>query len=182
MLRNNWPEVRAGLIAFAILLGLIDGCPLAPPDYVPGWQRGITAVVRPIQHAVLTPFNWITLGIRFKQRWALFQVAEADRFQLQVLARAANGTWSMLYRASDPDHAAYADMLDSRRVRGAWNPTDQTPYQYVPFAGWFTQRVLDEHPDIVEVRLRFEKVVLDRGKMVGTGVFVAPYARSRGAT
>ncbi len=180
MVRKRWPEVRAGLIAFAILLGLIDGCPLAPPEYVPAWQRGITDLVRPIQHAVLAPFKWVTLGIRFKQRWALFQVAEAERFQLQVLVRGPDGTWSMLYRASDAEHDAYGAVLDFRRVRGAWNPTDQPPFQYVPFVRWFTQRVLDDHPEIDSVRVRFEKVVLDRGKVIGTGTFVAPFLRSRG--
>ena len=53
MIRRRWPEVRAGLIALAIALGLVDGCPLPAPEHVLPWQAPIVDVVRPIQHAIL---------------------------------------------------------------------------------------------------------------------------------
>jgi hypothetical protein len=180
VLRKKWPEVRAGLIAFAILLGLIDGLPLAPPESVPAWQREIVDVVRPIQTAALTPFKWVTQGLRFRQRWALFQGAKRDRFRFQVNVHGTDGTWSLLYRAGDPEHAGYADMLFFRRVRGAWGAADTTPQQYFPFAQWFTRRVLDEHPEIDGVQVRFEKVVIEAGRMIPTGTFAAPFVRGRG--
>lgn len=180
MFRRRWPEVRAGLIALAIVLGLVDGCPLPSPQYVRPWQAPIVDVVRPIQHAILAPFRWITRHLRFSQRWALFQVAERDAHRLEIDGRVHGGPWQPLFRAGDPAHAAYADLLEQERVRGAWDPTDRPMSQYPALARWLTQRVLDDHPELQAVRLRFEKIVIDEGTVRGTGIYVYPFGRERG--
>ena len=180
MIRRRWPEVRAGLIALAMLLGLVDGCPLPPAPFVRPWQAPIVDVVRPVQQAILTPFRWIPRYLRFSQRWALFQVAEHDGHRLEIQGRVRGGPWQLLFRAGDPDHRAYADILEQERVRGAWDPTDRTRYQYPAFARWLTSRILDDRPELQTVRLRFEKIDIDDGTVRGTGAYLYPFGRERG--
>jgi len=179
MFRGGWPEVRASLIAAAIAIGLVDGCPLPPPQYVKPWQAPIVDAVRPIQQAILTPFRWITRSMRFSQRWALFQVAERDAHRLEIEGRERGGPWQLLFRAGDPDHSAYAELLEQERVRGAWDPTDRPMYQYHALARWLTLRILDDRPELAVVRLRFEKIEILDGAVRGTGVYVYPFGRDR---
>lgn len=177
---RRWPEVRAGLIALAITLGLIDGCPLPPAQYVRPWQAPIVDVVRPVQQALLTPVRWIPRYLRFSQRWALFQVAGRDAHRLEIQGRVLGGPWQLLFRAGDPAHAAYAELLHPERVRGTWDPTDRPMSQYPAFARWLTLRVLDDHPELQTVRLRYEKIIIDDGTVRGTGTYVYPFGRERG--
>ena len=76
---SRWPPIRASLIGFAILVGLVDGCPLPPDKYVTPAQRPIVDTLRPAQQTVLAPFKWITSGLRFSQRWARMQAAPRER-------------------------------------------------------------------------------------------------------
>jgi len=177
---RRWPEMRAGLIAVAIVLGLVDGCPLPASQDVPGWRAPIVDAARPIQRTVLTPFRWITSSVRFSQRWALFQVASRDAHRLVIDGRPLGGPWQRLFIAGDPEHAAYAEILEQERVRGAWDPTDRPMFQYNAFARWLTGRVLDDHPDLHTVRMRFEKIEITDGAVRGTGVYVYPFGRDRG--
>jgi hypothetical protein len=177
-----WPQIRAGLIALALVIGLIDGCPLPPPDDTPAWERGLVDVVRPIQRAVLTPVAWIGRELRVTQRWALFQVADPSRFRMSIegLVRPAgparpgeaSTTWQVLYRAGDDDHRDDAGVLEYRRVRGAWNPTDRLMGQFAPFATWLALRIAAAHPDLVAIRIRYERIAIGAGEAVPTGQFV----------
>ncbi len=176
----RWPAIRASLIAFAILLGAIDGCPLPPEQYVTPAQRPFVDVLRPVQQKVLAPFKWVTRGLRFSQRWALMQAAPANRFRFTVEGRTADGTWVTLYRANDPDHAAFAGVLETHHVWGTWNPTDRTMGQYAGFVRWFTEHVLATRADLGAVRVFHEKVVIDAGDFRGTGERVSMMTRERG--
>ncbi len=177
--RRRWPTIRAGLIAFAIFLGLVDGCPLPPDRYVT-WQRPIVDVVRPAQQKVLAPFKWVTKGVRFTQRWALMQAAARERFRFTVEGRTADGTWTVIYRANDPDRAAFADLLETHHVWGVWNPTDQMMGQYNAFVKWFTAHVLAERADLTAVRTKQEKVIIEDGELRSTNEFTAVMTRERG--
>ena len=179
MRRPRWPELRAGLIAVAIALGLVEGCPLPPPGEEAPWQRGYVAALRPAQRAVLAPVAWLPRALRFTQRWALFQVGPRDRFRLEVEGRAA-GEWTLLYRAGDRAHAAYADLLEHRRVQGAWNPTDRPPPGYARFVAWFTALVLAERPELDAVRIRQAPITVDQGRITAAGPQVFSYTRARG--
>jgi hypothetical protein len=176
---RRWPELRAGLIAMAIAIGLVDGCPLPPPGYVKPWQAPVVDLVRPVQRAVLTPFRWINHGLQFSQRWSLFQVAARERFRLEIEGRAQGGPWEVLYRAGDADHAAYAELLHHDRVRGAWDPTDRPSPQYRSFAPWLMDRILVDRPALQAVRMRFEKIVIERGEVRGTGIHVYELTTTR---
>ena len=175
---KRWPHARAGLIALAIAIGLVDGCPLPPPAYVRPWQAPIVDVLRPIQREVLRPFRWVQRALLVTQRWALFQVADRDRYRLEVAGQ-RGGAWELLFRAGDPDHDAYATLLLDERVRGAWNPTDHAALQFLEFAPWFLGHVLAEHPELVAARLQFERIVIEDGEARGTGAYVMPVERRR---
>jgi hypothetical protein len=178
VLGKRWPQVRAGAIALAIVIGLIDGCPLPQPGYEAPWQQPIVDVVRPVQRALMRPFMWIQRALVVTQRWALFQIAPSERYRLEVHGK-RGGAWELLFRAGDPDHDAYAALLLDERVRGAWNPTDRPPLQLRPFAQWFLGHVLAEHAELSAARLRFERVVLEDGEVRGTGAYVMPMERAR---
>jgi len=173
-------QVRAGLIALAIGLGLVDGCPLPPPQYVRPWQAPIVDVVRPIQHAILAPFRWITKHVRFSQRWALFQVAERDAHRLEIDGRVHGGPWlaAVSRRRSSP-----RGLRRPPRARAGARCVGSDRSADVPVSRarrWLTQRILDDHPELQAVRLRFEKIVIDEGTVRGTGIYVYPFGRERG--
>ena len=177
--KPRWPAIRASLIGLAILVGLVDGCPLPPEPYVT-WQRPIVDVVRPVQQKVLAPFTWVSRGLRVTQRWALMQVAPRERYRFTVEGRTAvDGQWRVLYRANDPDHAELADMLESHHVWAVWNPTDRLMSQYAAFIRWFTAHVLAIHPELDAVRTGHEKVLLEDGELHGTGELTSVMTRTR---
>ncbi|MBA3463620.1 MAG: hypothetical protein H0T46_26925 [Deltaproteobacteria bacterium] len=178
MTGKRWPRIRAGAIALAIVVGLIEGCPLPEPGYEAPWQQPIVDVVRRVQRVVLRPFMWIQRTLVVTQRWALFQVAARERYRLELQGR-RGGDWELMFRAGDPDHAAYAGLLLDERVRGAWNPTDRTPLQFGPFAQWFLGHVLAEDAELSAARIRFERVVLEDGDVRGTREYVMPMERAR---
>lgn len=175
---RRWPELRATLIAAAIALGMIEGCPLPQRGTERDWQRGYVGALRPVQQAVLTPVAWIPRALRFSQRWALFQVGARDRFRIEVEGL-VGGVWTLLYRAGDGAHRAYADVLEHRRVWGVWNPTSQVAGRYPQFTTWLATRVLTDRPDVDAVRIRQEKIVVGQGEVTGTGEYAFSYTRRR---
>ena len=175
----RWRDIRAGLIAVAIFLALVEGCPLPPPHETLPWQQGYAAIVRPMQRAIMTPFAWIPRRLRFTQRFALFQAAEPDRFRLEIHARAAGGAERLLFRAGD-DASPYAAILAQRRVRGVWNPTDRPTGQWPAFARWFANRVFAEHADVEAVTFRFARVHVEDGRPRATGAYAFELERTRG--
>ncbi|MBL0219229.1 MAG: hypothetical protein IPQ07_35835 [Myxococcales bacterium] len=136
--------------------------------------------MRPIQIEVMRPFRWVQRALLVTQRWALFQVAERDRYRLELHGR-SGGSWSLMFRAGDAEYTAYRSLLLDERVRGAWNPTDRAMRQYGVFSEWFLGHVLAEHPEIDAARLWFERIEIEDGEARSTGKFVMPIVRERGA-
>lgn len=175
----KWPEIRAGLIALAIGFGLVDGCPLPRAEKTPASQRWLVEPIRDLQQAVLTPVAWLGPRLRIHQRWAVYQAPRVDRFRLWIEGADREGTWHIVFRASDPDHTEFADQIDYTRPRGAWDPSDRPPQQYGQFANWMTHQVLLAHPDYVAARLRLEKVRLRNDGFDSTGDFVFEIVNQR---
>ncbi|MBX3158471.1 MAG: hypothetical protein KF773_21055 [Deltaproteobacteria bacterium] len=175
----RWRDVRAGLIAVAIVLALVDGLPIPPLGEADPWQRPIVEAVQPLQRGFLRPFAWITRDLRFTQRWALFQSASPSRFRMAVDGRDHAGAWRALYRAGDPSASEDAELLEYRRIRGAWNPTVRTMGQYPAFVDWLAARLLATHPDLVAIRVRMERVALSGGTLTGTGTYLFELHRGR---
>ena len=165
--RVRWRELRAGLIACAIFLGLVEGCPIPPPHEVEDWQRGYVSLVRPVQRTIMTPFAWLPRELQITQRFALFQAAEAERYRFVIVGRARDGSERTLFRA--PDEGADAALLTQRRLRGVWNPTRHTTRQYPAFTRWVARRGFAAHADLVAITFRFERLRIVDGVPTATG-------------
>lgn len=160
-----WPAARATLVTLAMVLGLVDGCPLK----VAGKRE------------VLEPFRVVTETAKFQQRWSMFRGAPPSRYRLLVEARAgADAPWELLFRAGDDD-GPLTDKLTYRRVRGAWNPSGSKPPRgaYPSFASWVAREIFAMDARYTEVRVHFERVLLSRGVETGTGELVYEQRRRR---
>lgn len=174
----RWRDLRAGLIAVAIALALVEGCPIPPPHETLPWQQGYVSLIRPVQRAVMKPFAWIPRRLRFTQRFALFQAAEPDRFRLEIRARTRDGAERVVFRAGEDGD--YTALLTHRRVRGTWNPTNRPTSQWPRFTQWFADRVFREHADVVSVTFAFGRVAIVDGELRDTGTTAFEVLRTRG--
>lgn len=171
-LRARWPVARAALIALAIALGLVNGCPLPERQRTPEWARGAVDALDAARTAVLDPVDWLGEDLKLTQRWTLFRGASRKRFRLLVEGKTATGPWQLLYRAGDPEYDAYDDILAYRRIRGTYSPGGQlTRMQYRPFSTWMSLRVLDDHPELLVARTRMERILIGEGEYTPTGEF-----------
>ena len=163
----RWRELRAGLIACAIVLALVEGCPIPPPHETEDWQQSYVSIIRPAQQVVMTPFRWLPRALHVTQRFALFQSAEPERYRFVIAGRTAGGVERTLFRAGDD--GPYASLLTQRRVRGVWNPTRRPTSQYAAFTRWFAQRVFADHAELDVITFRFERIHIDDGTPTSTG-------------
>lgn len=177
---KRWPQIRAGVLAVVICFGLVNGCPLPPPDKTPAWEQGFVEPIRSAQRVVLTPVAWIEPTLRISQHWALYQAPSRDRFRLWIEGQDVRGHWQIVFRASDPAHQEDGELIDYTRPRGVWDPTSKPPGQYPLFARWMTSRVLVQHPEYVAARVRLEKVRITDDGPVPTGESIGIHMRRRG--
>jgi hypothetical protein len=153
------PQLRAGAIAAAIAFAALDGCPI---ESVRGWRGAV----------------WVEQHWRVSQWWAIYQQPGGTHDRLWIDGETPDGTWHLVFRAGDPEHAEDAELLDSARVWGAYTPAGGTPPQYGPFCAWISDRVLADHRDFVRARVRLERIELERGELQPSGQF--EYVRMRG--
>jgi hypothetical protein len=181
---RRWPVIRAVAIAAVILIGLVDGCPLPQPNQTAAWAKGPISEVRKARSQVLEPFRFIREGLEIYQRWTLFRGSSRKRFRVWIEGRTADGVWHVLYRADDSEHTWDSEVLEYRRIRGSYNPYGQrTRGSYEYFTPWMLDRVLTRRPEMVEARLRLEKIrIQPRGGFVPTGEFMFEKTRLRGDT
>lgn len=172
-LRSRWPAARASLIALAIAIGLLDGCPT---------PEG-TGTVESARRWLLQPVDWVKRDLQLTQRWTLFRKASRKRFRIVVDGLDRRGEWQLLYRAGDDEHDdEYGDMLAYRRMRGTYNPRGQLERgQYRRFARWMNRRVLADHPELVVARIRMERIEIRDGTYTPTNEFTMEQREIRSA-
>ena len=179
-LRTRWPAVRAALVALALALGLVDGCPIPTRAAAPGGAAELVGRADAARDAIRRPIAGLAIDLDISQRWALFRGASRRRFRLYVEGKPEAGDWQLLFRAGDPEHAAYEDLLAYRRVRGTYSPSGTTGRgQYHAFATWMTLRALDDHPDFAIARTRLERIVIGEGEYTPTGEFTTEHQERR---
>jgi hypothetical protein len=182
--RRIWPHVRAGLVALAILVGLIDGCPIPSSKSVsPPWRERVKSWAR-TRRIVMTPFKPVGELLRLRQTWKLFPTAKLDQHRMWVDAR-KTGTkdqWELLYRPHDPDHDVHADRIEYRRLRGVWNPgTKGTRTGYGPFVEWLAGEIFESRADVDRIRVRQERIAIEpeEGGFVPSGKFELEKSQGR---
>jgi hypothetical protein len=179
-LRARWPAARAALIAVAIALALVDGCPIPDRKNTLPWATGIAERATEARTVLRQPVAKLATDLDVSQRWSLFRGASRKRYRLYLEGKTPTGDWQLLYRAGDPEHAAYEDLLAYRRVRGTYNPTGSgTRGAYHPFAKWMTLRTLDDHPEFAIARTRVEKILIGEGEYTPTGEFTLEHQERR---
>jgi hypothetical protein len=149
------------LLGAVILVGLVDGCPVPTDQNLQEeWPRPLVPfgrALRSTREVLLTPFSWIGEGLAIHQRWSLFSSADAARFRMWVEGREREKPWQILFRPHDPAHAYQANVIEYRRLRGAWNLYKQGPNPGYPyFVDWIARTAfLDPnlHSDLVRVRM-----------------------------
>lgn len=165
---SSWPRIRALLIGAAFIVGLIDGCPAPSERNLKNWPSSLVPYGKRLSATrawLLTPFNWIGDALAAHQRWALFTSADASRFRMWIEARPARGQWQLLFRAHDPAHRYQADVIEYRRLRGAWNIYKRGPDAGYPvFVDWIARTILlDPALRFDEVRVRMQVIDVSRG-------------------
>lgn len=165
-----WRHARAALLALAIVLGLVEGCP-SPRN---GTERRIAAErMGPTAAAVaarlerwrgrvLEPVLPVSELFGLRQRWKLFAGANRKRFRMAISVRAQGEPWRLVYRPHDDDHDFLAAQIGYRRLRGAWNPS--TTYGprggYRPFVYWVADELFARNPRLTDVRVQMERIVI----------------------
>jgi hypothetical protein len=180
------PRPRAALIALALAVALVDGLPLPPAGRARAVSPALASVVAGLasaQGVLCAPFRPLFDTLLVTERWVLFAGASRERFRLEIAARGApDSKWQLLYRADDPRHRALADVIEYRRVRGAFNPrTQEPPAGYDAFASFIAGRIFRERPDLCEVRVRMEQIRIrdDGAGYARRGRFVHERTRRR---
>jgi hypothetical protein len=171
------------LIALAMVVGLLDGLPIPAgaerqvmeKRLSPGMVAMVDRIDR-IRQKLLTPFRPVGETFKLRQRWKLFSGAADRRYRMRIeVRRDDSAEWELIYRVLDDEHAFLAAPIEYRRVRGAWNPhtTSGTRGGYPAFVGWVAGRVFARMPDVAEVRVVQERIVIaPHGGYRGTGELV----------
>jgi hypothetical protein len=164
----RWAAIRAGLIAVAIFLGLVDGLPIPAGHERPKMEQRLTPglvkavdAIGEVRVEILEPFRPLTELTYVRQRWKLFAGASRKRWRMRIDARTGPAAeWELVYRVLDDDHDFMASTLEYRRVRGAWNPHSSRGPRggYHSFCQWVGRRVLAAFPAYTEVRVQHERI------------------------
>lgn len=155
--------MRAALVLLAIVLGLVDGCPLpdgARAAYVPDSVKAALEPVRALRRLVLTPVLPLRDDLHLLQRWSLFRSAGRRQHRMLIEARApGDPTWTVIFRAPDDGPAELARVLGYRRLRGSWDPrASGTRGAYPSFVIWVGERILAANPRFDAVRVQMEAI------------------------
>lgn len=188
---RTWRDVRAVLIALAIGLGMLDGCPL-PRN---GTERkiadqrlgpdlaGVVLRLERTRDRLLRPVRPASDLFGLRQRWKLFAGAARHRYRMSIEVRATGETtWRLVYRPHDDAHDLLANQIAYRRVRGAWNPhsTYGARGGYPIFARWVADQIFARDPAAGAVRVQMETIEIGgHGDYRGTGEQAYPIIVTR---
>lgn len=155
--------MRALLIATAIGVGLIDGAPIPTArvmESLPPLLRDVAVGLGELQTTLLVPWRPIKDAFAVSQRWSVFSTTGGVRYRMWVEARTVPAeTWTLLYRAQDPEHIFLGGTLRYRRVRNVYNPSRSIGAKstYPAFASWVARTIFERQPRFDEVRVSMER-------------------------
>jgi hypothetical protein len=175
MSRPAWRTLRAAFIAAAIGVGLVDGAPVPTARVMEGFPpllRDVSTSLQNLQATLLTPVRPIKELFLVSQRWSVFSTTGGIRYRMWVEARTGSDpTWTLLYRAQDPEHTFLGETLGYRRVKNVYNPSRSIGAKstYGAFASWLARQIFQREPRFDEVRIGME-----RGRTLARGEGFAP--------
>lgn len=179
--------MRAALIALVMAVGLLDGLAIpegAGKERLSPRSRHAAELASRVRGTLLWPFRSVRQALVYNQRWSLFGGAKEERHRLWIEGRRGRKKWEILYRPHDPEHAWFANGVEYRRVRAAWNVGRKgRRASYDAFVAWIAERALSERADLSAVRVRLEEgdILPHGGGFQPSGRFVLETVHRRGA-
>jgi len=114
-----------------------------------------------LRNAIVEPLQPIYDFLGMGQAWGLFLQSGRGAHRIRVEGRTADEAWHMLYRHHQQDDVGLSPWLGFRRLRGIYNPNSKGPRgQYEGFVTWLGKKLCAEHPELIEVRVSMERLVL----------------------
>jgi hypothetical protein len=179
-MRAEWRTVRAFAITLVLLLGFVAGWPRRIEKLVRRWPKPLAALalkVPALEDKLLAPFTPVAklFGI-YSEDWPLFTGTGGTRYRMWLEAQGKPArSWTLLYRADDPEHRYFAGGLEYRRVLNIWNPHHSYISDAYPgLAQGLARRIFRENRRFVRMRVRMEEVAIQaKGRgYAPTGRFV----------
>lgn len=116
-----------------------------------------------LRNALLAPVAPLIHATAVRQQWHLFLTAKDRVYRLRLDAKTSqpHDTWHTLYGTNQTDVLGLAEVLDYRRLRAIYNPSQTgVSAQYAAFVDWLMHRVWSEHPDFSALRVGLERIEL----------------------
>lgn len=120
-----------------------------------------TPLVR-VRNALVDPVAPALDFAQMGQRWGLFLQSGHTGYRLEVAARTEHGAFEVLYRPHEVDARGLGSTLAFRRLRGLYNPgaKGHPRAQFEGFVSWLAETLFRDHPELVAVRVRMERLQL----------------------
>lgn len=179
------PKVRAALLAIVIAVHGVAAAPLPSgvsasqfknpiaQDEMRGWSRILSRIgierspeqlaeqalalgkqTSELRKTLLKPFGPLLRVTGTGQGWGLFTYPNSYPHRMEIQVR-EKGTWRVIFRALDPEHAWLEPTLTYRRVRGVYDDNVLNPRSsYNNFVRWVAGRAFEDFPDADAVRVR----------------------------
>ena len=135
-------------------------------DDVPASAIALSERVCATRRAVLRPLLPYFYFTGTKQSWRMFSTVSPRAARLHIeLQRAPNGPWEPLY-IEHTEHQWQGRLLNQERVRtlrAAFSTRNRKRRPaYRRFVGWLANRAAAEHPDAHSLRVRYQKLHIDK--------------------
>jgi hypothetical protein len=147
--RLERPRERAELLRWSRLFDAV-GLELQPERLKELYLVFATGVEQ-VRAGLVSPIAWWMDLTQSHQSWRLFAMPHDRPSALEIVV-SRKGEEELLYRSGDSEHDWGTGVLEYRRVRAAYKPSQLgPPAAYDGFAQRISQRIFDEQPDIDRV-------------------------------
>jgi hypothetical protein len=131
---------------------LFNGLGIATdPERLAAAYLPLAALLERVHGALILPIDWWQQLTDTRQTWRLFSMPH-DRPSALKIVVSRGGQDELLYQSSDGEHDWGAGLLEYRRVRAAYKPSQAgPPGTYPGFAARLSERIFAELPEVERV-------------------------------
>lgn len=123
------------------------------PERLKQSYLAFAAGVEQTRAALVSPIAWWMELTQSHQSWRLFAMPHDRPSALEIVV-SRNGREALWYRSGDDEHDGAGGVLEYRRVRAAYKPSQLgPPGAYDGFAQRISERIFDEQPDVDRVNV-----------------------------